>query len=52
MVIGTQLDQEFALKLADLLYRHNIPFINVKVNGLVAWARLAVPEHQSKIFRG
>jgi hypothetical protein len=49
MVIGTQISEEFALRLANLLYPKEIPFLNVKVNGMIGWARLAVPEHQSKI---
>lgn len=47
MVIATQLPDTCVVPLANLLYSHSIPFLNVKSNGLIGYARLAVPEHTS-----
>eukprot|EP00475_Leptophrys_vorax_P032503 TRINITY_DN5020_c0_g1_i1.p1 TRINITY_DN5020_c0_g1~~TRINITY_DN5020_c0_g1_i1.p1 ORF type:complete len:552 (+),score=153.31 TRINITY_DN5020_c0_g1_i1:1610-3265(+) len=45
MIIGTQLPLSEASVLGSFLYTNNIPFLNVKSNGLLGYARLLVPEH-------
>ncbi|KAI8822931.1 ThiF family protein [Fimicolochytrium jonesii] len=45
LVVASELTEEYTLKLADLCWEFNVPFVTVKVHGFIAYARIQCREH-------